>query len=353
MASVLSKSDTKLLFFLKPFLWLPSFLYAGLTSLRNWLYDSGYIKVSEPDVFSIGIGNLAVGGTGKTPLTNYLIHAFSGKKIAVLSRGYGRKTKGYRKITVDETPETVGDEIRMLFDINHERARFFVCENRVEGVRKIKEDFPEVQIILFDDVFQHRAIKPAVQLLLSTQQRPFYSDYILPVGRLRETAKGARRAQALIVTKCTSFEEYFTVKEESTQLLNENVPVFGCFYRLEQPINISGKKIETKDKAKVLSGLANNDSFAENLQKTFTLIEQHFYPDHHAYTETEIRDLLDLDNFPVITTEKDFIKLRFLNLHQSDLERFYVVSQTVSFYEESDFLSFIHTEFKRFGKEKG
>src|SRR5690606_25911071 len=131
------------------------------------------------------VGNLAVGGTGKTPMTAYLVTFFSDKKIAVVSRGYGRKTKGYREVRASDTASTVGDEIKMLFDKYAGSARFFVAEDRVAGLNSLLLDFPDVEVLLFDDVFQHRAVKPYVQVVLSAAERPFFRDFLLPAGRLR------------------------------------------------------------------------------------------------------------------------------------------------------------------------
>lgn len=344
---------TKLLIFFRPLLWPLAFLYGLVTFIRNWLYDHGFFRIYEPPVFSIGIGNLAVGGTGKTPMTAYLIELFHDQQVAVISRGYGRKSKGYREVKPGDSPDTVGDEIKMLFDRYQGTTRFFVAEDRVHGVRKILEQFPEVEVILFDDVFQHRAVKPYLQLVLSACQKTFDKDFLMPLGRLRESKKGIKRAQALIVTKCSDLADFENARGELVPWLSQEQVILGSFNALSDRVNINGESLKLKSNANVLAGLADNHSFLKSLSGAYNIKELHFYPDHFAYSIKEVKELLQKDDLPLITTEKDFVKIKALGLSDQQLARFFVISQSVCFYNPDQLLSFISNAFKRFQKEKG
>jgi len=178
---------------------LPSLLFGLITYVRNKLYDWGILPASsfeKPRI--IVVGNLAVGGTGKSPLVTYLVQNWrGGDRLGILSRGYGRKTKGYVDVQVQSSAEEVGDEplaYKMLFP----EIPVAVCEKRAKGV----EMMPDVDVLILDDAFQHRSIKGVVNLVCSTFSQPFYADSLLPNGRLRESAKGISRADAVIVTRC-------------------------------------------------------------------------------------------------------------------------------------------------------
>lgn len=342
-----------MLFFFTPILWPLSFLYGLIVRIRNLLFDWGWLTILTPPVFSIGVGNLAVGGTGKTPMTAFLIESFKEYQIAVISRGYGRKTKGYREVRLTDNPETVGDEVRMLFERYGSEVRFFVAEKRAEGVRKVLRNFPEADLLIFDDVFQHRAVHPHVQIVLSAAANPYFKDYMLPLGRLREPASGITRADCLIFTKCDSEKQLDDLKNRIVGSVPDRLEIFGSKMLSGDPENIYGKKLECYQSAKVLCGIAHNSEFKKSLSNKFKIEREHFFRDHHAYSNSEICSILREDTLPVLTTEKDFVKIKCLNLEKMDLERFYVVPQKLSFLGNKDFLSFIHTEFKRFQKEKG
>lgn len=181
----------------------PFALLYGLTVLvRNGLYQIGFFKSIRFSFPVISIGNLSVGGTGKTPHIEYFIqHLQEYVRIGVLSRGYGRNTRGYRLVQTNDHAELSGDEpvqIKRKFP----DTAVAVSENRALGIPQLLKTNPEVQLILLDDAYQHRAIRPALSILLTDYNRPYYQDFLLPVGRLREWRGGARRADAIVVTKC-------------------------------------------------------------------------------------------------------------------------------------------------------
>jgi tetraacyldisaccharide 4'-kinase len=183
---------------LTPFSWV----YGWITLLRNSLYDTGFFGSQTPPQFTISVGNLTVGGTGKTPMVEYLSRLLLQKnKIAVLSRGYGRKTKGLLFADNASTASDIGDEPLQYFSKFRKNIVVAVCENRVKGAFAIHESHPECNLLLLDDAYQHRAIGRQINILLSDFNRPFYHDLPFPAGRLRETRSGAKRADLVVVTK--------------------------------------------------------------------------------------------------------------------------------------------------------
>ncbi len=190
-------------------------LYDLITQIRNYFYDREYFKSVKPSIFTVSVGNITVGGTGKTPHIEYLIRHFLKKnenvenyKLATLSRGYGRKTKGFVLANNQTTASEIGDEPMQFYQkfvagnkLENKKVNITVCEKRVLGVEKILELFPATKTILLDDAFQHRAIKPHFSILLSDYNRPFYEDFLLPMGRIRENRKGAKRANVVLVSK--------------------------------------------------------------------------------------------------------------------------------------------------------
>ncbi|WP_405520455.1 tetraacyldisaccharide 4'-kinase [Spirosoma sp. KNUC1025] len=222
-------------------LFLPfSGLYGLVTTIRNWLYDSQLLKSFRPKVFTVSVGNLTVGGTGKTPMIEFLIKrsipASSETVVgstATLSRGYGRRTRGFRIATETDTAETIGDEPLQLYRKFKTLVRVCVGERRAEAIQALLRKHPATRQILLDDAFQHRAVRPHLQLLLTDYNRPFYDDYPFPVGRLRERRKGARRADGIVVTKCPlnlwAMEQQRIIDRIRPYALHD-VPIFllGC-----------------------------------------------------------------------------------------------------------------------------
>lgn len=271
-------------------------IYWLITSLRNWCYDLGLFQSTSFDIPIISVGNLAVGGSGKTPMVEYLIKVFSDEySIAVLSRGYGRKTKGFLWVEEHLNPSKTGDE-PLQVKTKFPKIYFAVCEDRVAGVKRILKEKPETSLILLDDAFQHRAIQPKIQLLLSEYYKPFYSDWLMPRGRLRESRNGAKRADAIIFTKCTENVEqkewnskpvfYSRIAYEKTKLAS---PIFG------------------------FSGLANNKHFSNHLSNNYDLQDFKGFKDHYGYRQQDLDSLIkEANGAQLVCTEKDWIKVRKL-----------------------------------------
>ena len=303
--------------------WPFSLIYATIMFARNKLFDWQILKSHTPPVFSIGVGNLSAGGTGKTPTIAYLLETFKGQKIAVLSRGYGRKTKGYFQVSESESTSSVGDEIKMLFDQYHHLASFHVCENRVEGTKKILERFPDTKLLLFDDVYQHRYIKPHVLLLLSSAGEPYFNDYILPTGNLREGRSGAKRADAVVITKLSEKEDRMALKSQ----IKMQRPLYFAEEILSLAENINGDVLPVNSKVFAFSGLAKNDVFANALRKHYQIHGFKNFKDHHQYQKSEILEMMSAYT-PLVTTAKDYVKIKEL-LNENELSNVFVANQKV------------------------
>jgi tetraacyldisaccharide 4'-kinase len=339
--------------FLTIFLFPFAIIYDIITRCRNLFYDFGIFKSYEIPVFSIGVGNLSAGGTGKTPFISYLINQFENKQIAVLSRGYGRKTTGYLEVNENSSPTTVGDEIFMLFEKHKSRAKFFVCENRKIGVQNLLEKYPEIDVILLDDAYQHRGVKPLFQVLLSRFDKPFFEDYLIPFGRLREARKGANRSDVIICTKTQDFslDKEMFFKNGVSNYKKNGTPVFFTYQLFDGPSNMFGETIKIGGNVKVLSALADNDLFVNQISKDFKVVKAHLFPDHFAYKSAELMELIGKE--PIITSEKDFVKIKNL-LAEEILKWFYVQKLEIRFEKEEDeFLTSIKKQFKRFQEKKG
>jgi len=318
-----------------------SWLYGLITSARNLLYDIHILSSKKPDQFTISIGNITVGGTGKTPMTEYLARLFDTQfNIAILSRGYGRKTRGFLLANNLSSAADIGDEPLQYFIKFEEKIIVAVSENRVKGAVAIQLQHPEVNLLLLDDAYQHRAISQDVKLLLSDFSRPFYKDMPFPAGRLRESRNGANRADAIIVTKCpaalTNLEKE-TIEKNIRKYSRQNVPVFFSAIKYAEPVSYSGSAVELKN-VKLVAGIANPDTFVAHLKHQFNVIEEIIYPDHHYYSQEDLEQLIKYlknDTF-VVTTEKDMVKLKPLTEKSGVINRFAYVPIAVDFGNDTE-----------------
>jgi len=281
-------------------------LYQFITQIRNYLYDKGYFKTYQPDAPRlINVGNLTVGGTGKTPHVEMLIRLLAPNyRLATLSRGYGRKTKGFRIAQTTDTPETLGDEPYQMYQkFALDSINIVVGEKRAPAVQKIAELIPSVEVILLDDAFQHRAIHAHCNILLTDYNRLFYKDFPFPSGRLRESRQGAKRADAIIVSKCppdlpTNAQE--SIKKQIQRYAKLETPIFFTSLRYKLPLP-KGEKIT------LLTGIAHAQPLLNYLKEIYQ-VEKHWqFPDHHHYKPKDLAQIKS--TFPIITTEKDWVKL--------------------------------------------
>ena len=280
-------------------------------SIRNFLYDKGVFKSYSFNIPIIVVGNLSVGGTGKTPQTEYLIRLLSKEfKVAVLSRGYRRKTKGYILANSSSTADTIGDEPFQIFQ-NFPQIDLAVDSDRRNGIENlIKQNKPDV--IILDDAFQHRRVKAGFYILLTAFDDLYYNDLVLPAGNLRESKKGAERADVIIVTKCPNNLSDIA-QNNIKKKIGINRPIY--FSKIGYADSVTGREgeistVEIKKTEKLLlAGIAKPKPFFEYLQ-TGKDVEMKF-KDHHHFTDEEIERIQTLANNKIIvTTEKDYVRLK-------------------------------------------
>jgi tetraacyldisaccharide 4'-kinase len=289
--------------------------------LRNAFYNNGLFKKQRPALRVISVGNLTVGGTGKTPMVEYLIKRYTANwlpdrpETATLSRGYGRTTKGFRRATDADTAATLGDEPLQLYRKFGRSVIVCVGERRADALDQMQQQFPQLRRVLLDDAYQHRAVDPHLNLLLSDYNRPFYADYPFPAGRLREGRSGAGRADAVIITKCPnalSTDEQQQIRQFVQQYSRAGVPVLFAGLQYGQPVAYATQKpTDTLKSVVLVSGLANADPLDAYVRQTFNLRTHHRFADHYAYRRADLDRLLSghPPGVALLTTEKDWVKL--------------------------------------------
>jgi tetraacyldisaccharide 4'-kinase len=328
--------------FLKVLLWPFTILYNLVTRIRNYLFDIGQKPSFKFDSIVISVGNLNVGGSGKTPMVEYLVRLLGTRyKVAILSRGFGRKTHGFRIASDDDNATTLGDEPYQYYLKFGKDVSVCVGEERALAIPTILNERPFTQIILLDDAFQHRTVVPQFSILLTEFSRPFYSDFVLPFGRLREARTGASRADAIIVTKCSNLLNQEDVEKRIRKYASQQPIYFSSiFYKEAVPFSIAhsvGKKVV------LVSGIANSATLESFVAKNFQLQKHFRFNDHHFYTAGDLRKIQafaheqDVDS--ILTTEKDMVKLISPQL-QGDLDKtkwFYLPVETSFLDRGADF----------------
>lgn len=278
--------------------------------MRNLAFDLQWLKSRGYRVPVISVGNLSAGGTGKTPMVEYLVNAFRDKNTAVVSRGYGRKTKGLILAGQEHTASEIGDEPYQIYR-KFPHILLALSEKRLEGIDALLAQKPE--LILLDDAYQHRYVKAGFQILLTTFDKPYYKDLILPAGNLRESTAGRKRADAIIITKCPPGLDLATAKKMVKKL--GPVPhqqVFCTSLAYGSPVNHQGEVAAKEDEFTALSGIADPRLFLEQLQKSGFQTANHLrFGDHHHFSESDLEKLTSEINSGrrVITTEKDWVRL--------------------------------------------
>ncbi len=295
-----------------------SLLYGLVVIIRNWCYDAGLLKSREFDIPVIVVGNLEVGGAGKSPLTEYLVRLLKEEnKLAILSRGYGRDTKGYHLADTSSTAAQIGDEPAQ-FKAKFPDVTVAVCEERVHGIDQL---LPQHNLILLDDAYQHRAVKPGLSVLLFDHTRITQPHLLLPAGNLREPFSGRWRADIIIITKCP---EGLTQNEQAElAALIEPLPYQQLYFTTiayQDMQDIRGNAVDGMIDATttlfLLTGIANAQPLLHYLQKFTPDIIHHNYPDHHQFSLKNISKLADefltceSQKKVIITTEKDAQRLK-------------------------------------------
>ncbi|MET4082290.1 tetraacyldisaccharide 4'-kinase [Pedobacter sp. UYP30] len=303
----------KLRILLLPF----SFVYWLIIVIRNKCYDWEILKSERFDFPIICVGNLAVGGSGKTPTTEYLIRLLKGYRIATLSRGYGRKTKGFFVADDHSTAETIGDEPLQYFH-KFKHITVAVSEDRVEGVKKLMDSH---DLIILDDAFQHRRIRAGLNILLFEFSKLRRNQFMLPAGNLRDVFSSRKRADILMVSK-TPKQASDTEKQKDVDILKDNKKaVVHSFLQYGQLIPVyhgENKPLASVSNADVflLTGIANPQPLISELTEHGARLHLYQYPDHHTFSPKEIEKLatdfiaLATEKKLIITTEKDCQRLK-------------------------------------------
>jgi tetraacyldisaccharide 4'-kinase len=291
-------------------------LYNLGTGFRNHLYNIGHKPSFEFDRTVIVVGNLNVGGSGKTPMVEYLIQLLQDRyAIATLSRGYKRDTTGYKLADDTDTAHTIGDEPLQLYRKFGKKVKVVVGENRAMAIPHILHDYPETKVILLDDALQHRSVKPHLTIMVTEFSNPFYTDFVLPLGSLREARVGAARADIIVVTKCPAqlSGEERTRMTGSIQKYAGSKPVFFSTIQYKGPFSF-GKPSSLFTNAILVSGIAMTRQLTEFCSTRFKTQKHFDFPDHHRYTLNDLMNIehhcnLQQEPFVILTTEKDMVKL--------------------------------------------
>lgn len=287
-------------------------LYGFITSIRNFLFDIGFLKSFSFNLPVIAVGNLSVGGTGKTPQIEYLIRLLSDKyKVATLSRGYKRQSEGF--VLADSTSNALqlGDEPFQFYQ-KFPNIHVAVDADRKNGIEKLLALKQKPEIILLDDAFQHRRVKAGLYILLTAYNDLFCDDFMLPTGNLRESRSGAKRANIIVVTKCPA-----TISDNEMNRIKEkialDIPVFFSSIAYDEKVysateekNIDLVRLESK---LIIAGIAKPKPFFNFIKNDSDEILT--FPDHHHFTDADILEIKNkAQNKLIVTTEKDYVRLK-------------------------------------------
>ncbi len=309
--------------FLKSFrvLLLPfAVLYGGIVYLRNWMYNKQYLKSVGFNIPIICVGNLSLGGTGKSPMVEHLLSILSDEyKIATLSRGYKRKTKGYALASNNTTALEIGDE-PMQFHIKFPNVSVAVCERRIEAIPQLIQDVPNLKGIILDDAFQHREIKAGFNILLTDFNNLYCDDIFFPTGDLRDQRKAANRASIIVVTKCPSNLSI----EQRDEIIEKLYPaqhqsIFFTTIAYDTPYHIYNPNDEwvlsLRDEVLLVCGIANPLPLKAYLHEQTNTYYQISYSDHHIFSIEDLKEIKEkFEQIPskskiILTTEKDAVRL--------------------------------------------
>ena len=325
-------------------------VYGLVVGIRNRLFDYNILESTEFKLPTISIGNITVGGTGKTPHVEYLISLLDGEfNVATLSHGYKRKTRNFLLATPDSTADEIGDEPKQI-KRKFPGIQVAVDSSRVNGVRKLMADFKELNLIILDDAFQHRSIKPGLSILLIDYNRPLSGDHLLPFGNLRESSYEKRRAHIFLVTKCSPtlkpIQRRLVVKELNlfpyqtlyftTVIYGELHPVFDMAPRLTK--NECKKE---KYQLHMVTGIANSRPLKKHLRGITPKITESKYPDHYYFSNNDIDEItsafekIDHDKKIIITTEKDAMRFQSMSGIKDPLkENMYYIPIGIEFLDD-------------------
>lgn len=309
-------------------LWPFTLLYGAVLHVRHSLYNGGILKSTRPIVPTIAIGNLALGGTGKTPMLELVLRTLEGTApIATLSRGYGRKTSSIHEVEAGDDVERSGDE-PLQVKHNFPGARVFVGADRVKAIGTIQQSVPDLKAMVLDDALQHRRLDAGLNILLTTAQRPYFDDALIPAGTLRDLRSRARAAQVVVVTKCEALPSAAEQQRWRERLgLRAGQGLFFAGIEYGEPRTIGNGTVPvtqwvaptdalTDNTVLLFTGLADPSPLVEHLRSKYRHLQHIAFPDHHAFTHADLRRLADVfGSFAagpktLITTQKDAARLR-------------------------------------------
>lgn len=342
----MNESNTKRHWALSPL----STIYGLVTGIRNKLFDWKVLPSEEFDIPVISVGNLTVGGTGKTPHSEYLINLLKDRhKVALLSRGYKRKTKGFQLATPESTAKEIGDEpyqIKAKFPNIH----VAVDADRRHGIRTLckREETKDVEVILLDDAFQHRYVTPSINIVLMDYNRPIYEDAIMPMGMLREPVSSLQRAHIIIVTKCPD-----DIKPIDFRIVTKHLDLrpyqrlyftHFCYGNMRAFNDPQEEKplatLSTDTHILLITGIASATPLVNKLREHTEHITHLEYGDHHSFAHAELRLMADTfarlgaEDKLIVTTEKDAARLSSFALDEDFKESLYVLPIQVEFLQD-------------------
>ncbi len=291
-----------------------SMLYAGIMRLRNRQFNQGSRPIASFERVIISVGNLSTGGTGKTPMIEYLIRQLkSDYALATVSRGYGRKTRGERIAGEEDSARTLGDEPFQFYRKFGDEIKVVVGEQRALAIPHLLMDFELTELILLDDAFQHRQVARDLNIMLTDYSTPFYNDFVLPAGNLREGRGEAVRADAIVMTKCPEDLSEANKKEITGKInrYNSNAEVFFSSIAYGDLKAIFGEA-QPKKQVAVVSAIAKPKPFYRFLERQFDIVEKFEYVDHYNFKSQDLDRILRKLNgkdVSIVTTEKDMVRL--------------------------------------------
>lgn len=310
-------------------------LYGCIMAIRNGLFNLRILSSKNPTIKSIGIGNLAMGGTGKSVVVMYLIKMLKDHSVATLSRGYGRKTNGLIIAGSKDTPSTLGDEPYQFFN-RYPATLVMVSEKRTLGIKVLEKlDTPPDWVIL-DDVMQHRWIRPHIMIMTSSFQQPYFRDFVFPAGGLREFSSGVKRADILLITR-SPHNLSLSQKNEFLKKINFNIPVFFTKIYYSDVLTRQDKTIKSSvlndEDFLLVTGIADSYHLVTHLNEQYGEFDHLVFKDHHPYSKSDGELINDRAGDKIIlTTEKDYAKLE----QTLDNDRLYCITIELDFVFEEE-----------------
>ena len=331
-----------------------SYPYQMAITVRHWLFDCKLLKREKFKTPIICVGNITVGGTGKTPTAEMIVEYMKNYyNVAVLSRGYGRRTKGYLEVKTSSSYRDVGDE-PLQIKLKYPDTLVVVCEKRAEAIHRIEAEHPEVNLIVMDDGFQHRYVEPRINVVIVDSTRPFYEDDYLPAGTLRDKPESLDRAHYFIVTKCPI--DMSPLDQRMWRKHLHKIAYQRVYFTRVIPTPpvaqfATSNTLKSGDEVIVMSGIGNPKAFVSGVKKSYKVVSTITFPDHHVYSVADIeRIVAQLKKYPnamLLTTEKDVVKLRRSRRVPDVMrERLFYQPVKVEFVEgsDSDFLGTLKSD---------